>query len=64
DHPPKYLRLALYEYHFADPVTRREESVWWERKFLGFYGPVFTRDSQPTAGPSPALIPPAPASPE
>lgn len=41
--PPRYIRLAIYDYHFADPVTRRQEKIWWEREFKSFYGPVFTR---------------------
>lgn len=42
DQPPSYLRLVLYEYSFADPVTRREEGVWWVRTPVGSLGPVFS----------------------
>jgi lipase maturation factor 1 len=45
DAPPQYIRLAVYDYHFADPVTRREEKVWWQREFKSFYGPVFSRSA-------------------
>jgi len=45
EEPPAYLRLAVYEYTFADPVTRRNEEVWWERRFIGFYGPVFSKQN-------------------
>jgi len=43
DAPPRFLRFGLYEYRFADPVTRREKGLRWEREFKGFYGPVFRR---------------------
>jgi len=42
DQPPRYLRLVLYELTFADPVTKRERDVWWERRPLGLLGPVFS----------------------
>lgn len=41
--PPNYLRLAVYEYRYADPVTHRQTGVWWQREFRNFYGPVFSR---------------------
>ncbi|MDF3128218.1 lipase maturation factor family protein [Kiritimatiellaeota bacterium B1221] len=42
--PPRFIRLAVYEYTFADPVTHRNEQLWWEREFTGFYGPIFSRE--------------------
>lgn len=48
DPPPNFLRLALYEYRFADPVTRREKGLWWRREFRGFYGPAFRRQAAGT----------------
>jgi hypothetical protein len=39
--PPNFIRIGVYDYHFADPVARREEKTWWIREFEGFYGPVF-----------------------
>jgi hypothetical protein len=44
DQPPSHIRLVLYEYRFADPVTRREKKVSWVRAFVGMYGPEFRRD--------------------
>jgi hypothetical protein len=43
DRPPRFLRLVLYEMSFADPVTKRENEVWWERRPLQRVGPVFRR---------------------
>ncbi len=43
--PPRFLRLVAYEYRFADPVTRRENGVWWIREPKGLYGPVFSREN-------------------
>lgn len=45
DQPPNFIRIGVYDYRFADPVTRREEDTWWIREFKGFYGPVFRRES-------------------
>ncbi len=45
DQPPNFIRIGVYDYRFADPVTRREEKTWWIREFKGFYGPVFRRES-------------------
>jgi|GEM_PF-1157105 len=49
---PQFIRLAVYDYRFADPVTRREEKIWWIREFKGFYGPVFTREKIPQMMPA------------
>jgi hypothetical protein len=43
DAPPAYIRWVVYEYRFADPVTKRERGVWWVREPVGRYGPVFKR---------------------
>lgn len=53
EHPPRFLRWVVYEYRFADPVTRREQDIWWVREPLGIYGPVFSREGV-------IPIPPAP----
>ncbi|HEY2585400.1 MAG TPA: lipase maturation factor family protein [Tepidisphaeraceae bacterium] len=31
DHPPKYVRIALYDYHFTTPAQRRATGAWWVR---------------------------------
>lgn len=42
DHPPKFLRAKLYEYHFAHP----NENKVWNRKFIGDYLlPIFLKSS-------------------
>ncbi|WFB35009.1 lipase maturation factor family protein [Kiritimatiellota bacterium B12222] len=48
DQPPRFMRLALYEYSYADPVAHREDDVWWTREFVRLYGPVFSLDSAAT----------------
>jgi len=35
DHPPRYIRLVLYEYRFTDRATRRMTGAWWQRKLVG-----------------------------
>ena len=43
--PPQFIRAELYEYHFSDWETRREEGVWWTRERLRAYTPVLSLDS-------------------
>ena len=38
--PPRYLRPALYEYHFTDFATRRKTGAWWRRERKGDHMPV------------------------
>lgn len=38
DHPPRYIRGMLYEYHF----TRAGESGWWEAGLVRAYTPEFS----------------------
>jgi hypothetical protein len=47
--PPRFLRLVVYEYQFADPATRRREKNWWRRTWRGLYAPVLQRE--PTRSP-------------
>ncbi len=41
--PPRYLRAALYTYHFTDPATRRASGAWWRREARGLYCPMLSR---------------------
>lgn len=45
DHPPRYVRALLYEYHFTSPDERRRTGDWWKRKLLGSYFPAVSRDT-------------------
>jgi hypothetical protein len=44
DHPPRYVRALLYDYHFTDFAGRRETKAWWRREETGVYLPVISRD--------------------
>jgi hypothetical protein len=44
DHPPKYVRAELYEYHFASPETRTKTGEWWVRTLAGIYFPAVSLD--------------------
>jgi len=44
-HAPKYVRAELYEYHFANPETRRKRGVWWVRTLAGGYFPAVSLDN-------------------
>ena len=45
DKPPRFIRAELYDYHFSDRETRRDDGVWWTRKRLSAYTPVLSLDS-------------------
>ena len=45
DGPPRWVRAVLYDYHFTDADTRREQGTWWTRVRLRPYGPVLSLDS-------------------
>ena len=34
--PPKYARLALYQYHFTSRSERAESGTWWKRQLVGY----------------------------
>jgi lipase maturation factor len=42
DHPPKYIRATLYEYHFTD--WHDLSHAWWRREKLGPYLPPLKRE--------------------
>jgi hypothetical protein len=37
--PPKFIRAALYDYHFTNASERRATGNWWRREFKGYYCP-------------------------
>ncbi len=39
DHPPRFVRAELYDYHFTTPPERRATGAWWKREFIGEYLP-------------------------
>jgi Lipase maturation factor len=45
DHPPRYVRAMLYEYHFATPGEHKAGSVWWKRTLTGSYFPPVSLDT-------------------
>jgi hypothetical protein len=42
--PPRYVRLAYYQYRFASPEERRGQGVWWTREFVGYLTPAVGRE--------------------
>jgi len=42
--PPDRIRFPLYQYHFTDMKTWRNEGEWWRRQRIGYYGPQMVRD--------------------
>jgi predicted DCC family thiol-disulfide oxidoreductase YuxK len=39
DHPPRYVRATLWDYHMTDRATRRRTGQWWTRRRIGTYFP-------------------------
>lgn len=37
DHPPKFVRVALYDYAFTTFKEKKETGNWWKRKYLGLF---------------------------
>jgi hypothetical protein len=51
DHPPRYVRAVLFDYHFTDPAERARTGAWWRRERLGLYCPVLAGPREPDAAP-------------
>ena len=34
--PPRFVRLAYYQYHFTSREEREESGAWWKREFRGY----------------------------
>ncbi len=43
NHPPRYVRALLYDYHFTDVAERRATGAWWKAEEKGLYCPVLSR---------------------
>ena len=46
EHPPRFVRALLYDYHFTDPASRARTGSWWQRERLGLYAPVLRRSEE------------------
>jgi hypothetical protein len=40
DHPPKFVRAIVYDYHFTSWGERRLTGAWWTRRYEGTYFPT------------------------
>jgi len=40
DHPPKYINTVVYIYTFTSFAEKKATGNWWNRRFIGFYGPI------------------------
>lgn len=47
DSPPRYIRLTIYRYRFAELADRRREGRWWERELIGRFQPMTLNISKP-----------------
>lgn len=48
--PPRYVRAVLWQYWFTTMDEKRRTGEWWQRKLLGLYAPVITRDADGQIG--------------
>jgi hypothetical protein len=46
DSPPRYIRARLFQYHFTNPVEKRETGDWWKRDGEEPYCPVLSLRGQ------------------
>ena len=53
DHPPRYIRAVVYDYHFTDFATRRRTGAWWRREQKGLYLPPLSLSQLRGPGSSP-----------
>lgn len=45
EHPPKFVRAELYEYHFTSPEERKQTHAWWKRSYTAPYFPAISLDN-------------------
>jgi len=46
EHPPRYLRARVYQYHFTTRGEKAATGNWWKRELQGDYSPVFTLNAE------------------
>lgn len=45
EHPPRFVRARLFEYHFTTPAEHSKTGLWWNREFVQqYFPPVSLRD--------------------
>lgn len=44
DNPPLQVRTVTWKYWFTDLQTKRQTGLWWQRQFLGLFGPTLERE--------------------
>jgi predicted DCC family thiol-disulfide oxidoreductase YuxK len=47
NHPPRYIRAELYDYHFTNFAERRATGAWWKRELIGQYLPAISVQNYP-----------------
>ncbi len=40
--PPRYIRARIFQYHFTNPVEKRQTGAWWKRDGEEPYSPVLS----------------------
>jgi hypothetical protein len=44
DHPPKYVRAMVYDYHFTTSEERKATGNWWKRDSERTYIPAISKE--------------------
>jgi predicted DCC family thiol-disulfide oxidoreductase YuxK len=57
DHPPKYVRAWVYDYHFTSWAEHRRTGAWWTRDLKGEYLPPISLDMLQQAAAQPPQQP-------
>jgi lipase maturation factor 1 len=43
--PPREVRAVIWQYWFSSREEKREQGIWWTRKWLGLYAPTLEREN-------------------
>ena len=43
--PPREIRAVVWQYWFTSLAVKRQQGLWWRRKFVGLYAPTLERES-------------------
>lgn len=44
-HPPRQIRVVLWQYWFTSMAEKRASGIWWKREWRGLYAPTLEQDA-------------------
>jgi Lipase maturation factor len=51
ERPPRYVRLAYYQYHFTSFSEHAKTGAWWKREFVAYLTQPIGADRRPNPAP-------------